>query len=66
MRGNDAHQRLSLATPSPLVSVDLCEFKTSLIYRVCSRMARATQRNVSKKKKKKVGKRKKKKKIKEI
>lgn len=51
MRGNNAHQRISLATPSPLVSVDLCEFKTSLIYRVCSRLARATQRNVSKKKK---------------
>jgi hypothetical protein len=33
--------------------VDFCEFKASLVYRVSSRIARATQKNpVSKKKKK--------------
>ena len=34
---------------------DLCEFKTSLVYRVCSRTAKATQRNTVSKKKKKKG-----------
>lgn len=53
MHGNNAHQRISLATPSPLVSVDPCEFKTGLIYRMCSRTARAMPRNVSKKRKEK-------------
>jgi hypothetical protein len=36
------------------MQADLCEFEASLVYRVSSKIARATQRNpVSKKKKKK-------------
>jgi hypothetical protein len=34
--------------------MDLCEFKVSLVYKVSSRTARATQRNPVSKKKKKI------------
>jgi hypothetical protein len=35
-----------IPAPRKLRQVDLCEFKASLVYRVSSRIARATQRNL--------------------